>query len=136
MIRRLSIAVATGLAFVVGGCNNYLTEVPQDFFSPDNFPSTEADLRIALGGIDTWYTNGANQPYFIRGWPMITEVPSDQTVAQSTTDSRYEQDSYTFNASNEWLWRVWKQIYGAINESNLLIKRIPEMNVPQAVKDR
>jgi hypothetical protein len=67
---------------------------------------------------------------------MITEVPSDQTVAQSTTDSRYEQDSFTLNSSNEWLWRVWKQIYGAINESNLLIARIPQMSIPQATKDR
>jgi hypothetical protein len=137
MIRRLSIALAAGLAFVIGGCSNYLTEVPQDFFSPDNFPSTEADLRIALGGIDTWYTNGANQPYFIRGWPMITEVPSDQTIAQSTSDSRYEQDAFTLNSSNEWLWRVWRQIYGAEYQANTLIERIPKMTtVPQDVKDR
>src|SRR6267143_805275 len=75
MIRRLSIAVATGLAFVVGGCNNYLTEVPQDVF--------------------------------------------------------------TLNSSNEWLWRVWRQIYGAENQANTLIERIPKMTtVPQDVKDR
>jgi len=36
MIRRLSIAVPRpGLR--VGGCNNYLTEVPQDFFSRTTF---------------------------------------------------------------------------------------------------
>lgn len=129
-------SLAAALTLTLAGCKDFLVEQPEDFFTPANFPSTEADLKIALGGIDNWYTGGSNQAYYIRGWPMITEVPSDQTVAQSTTDSRYEQDSFTLNASNEWLWRVWKQIYGAINESNLLIARIPLMNIPQATKDR
>jgi hypothetical protein len=129
-------SVAAALTLTLAGCKDFLVEQPEDFFTPANFPSTEADLKIALGGIDNWYTGGSNQAYYIRGWPMISEVPSDQTVAQSTTDSRYEQDSFTLNSSNEWLWRVWKQIYGAINESNLLIARIPQMNIPQATKDR
>src|SRR5919198_634490 len=116
-------SLAAALALTLAGCTDFLTEEPEDFFTPDTSPTTEADLKIALGGIDNWYTGGSNQPYFIRGWPMITEVPSDQTVAQSSSDSRYEQDSFTFNASNEWLWRVWQQVYGAIGASNQLIAR-------------
>ena len=125
------------VALTLAGCRNWLVEEPQSFFTPDDFPTTEADLKIALGGIDDWYTGGQSQAYFHRGWPMITEVPSDQTVAQSASDSRYAQDSYTLNASNEWLWRVWRQIYGAINQANVLIARIPQMTqVSQDVKDR
>ena len=125
------------VALTLAGCRNWLVEEPQSFFTPDDFPTTEADLRIALGGIDDWYTGGQSQAYFHRGWPMITEVPSDQTVAQSASDSRYAQDSYTLNASNEWLWRVWRQIYGAINQANVLIARIPQMTqVSQEVKNR
>jgi hypothetical protein len=131
------VALGAALALATAGCKDFLVEQPEDFFTPENFPSSEADLRIALGGIDDWYTGGSNQAYYIRGWPMITEVPSDQTVAQSTSDSRYEQDSFTLNPSNEWLWRVWRQAYGAINQSNILIARIPQMTgVAQDVKDR
>src|SRR6266496_1735985 len=129
--------VAALTPVVLGGCHDWLTEEPEDFFSQDNFPASEADLRIALGGIDDWYTGGSAQAYFHRGWPMITEVPSDQTVAQNTSDPRYAQDSYTLDASNEWLWRVWRQIYGAISQANFLIARIPQMTgVTQDVKDR
>jgi len=125
------------VALTLAGCRNWLVEEPQSFFTPDDFPTTEADLKIALGGIDDWYTGGQSQAYFHRGWPMLTEVPTDQTVAQSASDSRYAQDSYTLNASNEWLWRVWRQIYGAINQANVLIARIPQMTqVSQDVKDR
>jgi starch-binding outer membrane protein, SusD/RagB family len=132
-LRLLSVVAA----LLLGGCKEFLTEAPEDFFTPDNFPASEADLKIALGGIDDWYTGGSSQAYFHRGWPMLTEVPSDQTVAQNTSDSRHEQDSYRLTASNEWLWRVWRQIYGAISQANFLIERIPEMTgVPQAVKDR
>ena len=127
-IRHLAAALLA-LAFPLASCKDYLTEKPADFFTPANFPSTESDLRIALGGIDNWYTGGANQAYYIRGWPMLTEVPSEQTILiNNTTDSKYEQDTYTYNSGNEWLFRVWAQIYGAIGQSNQLIAAIPNMN--------
>ncbi len=126
------------LTLTLPGCKDFLTEEPEDFFTPDNFPASEADLKIALGGIDDWYTGGSSQAYFHRGWPMLTEVPSDQTVASATgTDSRAQQDAFTLNPSNEWLWRVWRQMYGAISQANFLIARIPQMTaVSEAVKDR
>jgi hypothetical protein len=140
MTMRLKLLGAALAAVVlpVASCKDYLTEKPADFFTPANFPSTEADLKIALGGIDNWYTGGANQAYYIRGWPMLTEVPSEQTILiNNTTDSKYEQDTYTYNSNNEWLFRVWAQIYGAIGQANLLIDRIPKMTtVAQDVKDR
>ena len=35
---------------------------------------------------------------------MISEVPSEQTILiNNTTDSKYEQDTYTYNSNNEWL---------------------------------
>src|SRR5256885_308161 len=118
-------------------CSDWLIEQPQDFFPLNQFPQTEGDLAIALGGIDNWYSGGSNQPYFIRGWPILTEVPSDQTITTQTSGSRYEQDTYTLTASNEWLWRVWQQIYGAINQANVVIERLPGLTtVPQDVKDR
>lgn len=131
-------AAIVAMTLSLASCDDFLTEKPADFFTPANFPSTEADLKIALGGIDNWYTGGANQAYYIRGWPMISEVPSEQTVLiNNTTDSKYEQDSYTYNSGNEWLFRVWAQAYGAIGQANLMIDRIPTMTgVPQDVKDR
>src|SRR2546429_1707823 len=124
-------------ALTLVGCNGWLTEAPEDFFTPGDFPSTEPDLKIALAGIDDCSTGVSTQPYFIGGWPILTEVPSDQTITTQTSGSRYEQDSYTLGPSNEWLWRVWQQIYGAINQANVVIERIPQLTtLPQDVKDR
>ena len=136
-LRSLTLAVIA-VALPLVSCNDFLDEKPADFFTPANFPSTEADLRIALGGIEDWYTGGANQAYYIRGWPMISEVPSEQTILiNTTTDSKYEQDTFTYNSGDERLFRVWAQMYGAIGQANLLIDRIPTMTgVPQEVKDR
>jgi hypothetical protein len=135
-LRRLAATAAIALA--IGGCSSYLAETPEDFLTPASFPSTENDLKIALGGIDNWYTGGSNQAYYIRGWPMISEVPNEQTILiNATSGSKYEVDRYVNLADNEWLWRTWAQMYGAIGQANLLIKRIPEMSgVSQAVKDR
>src|SRR6266480_5049784 len=136
-LRTLPPRAAVLTLVILAGCSDWLVEQPQDFFPLNQFPQTEADLAIALGGIDNWYSGGSNQPYFIRGWPILTEVPSDQTITTQTSGSRYEQDTYTLTASNEWLWRVWQQIYGAIGAANFLIHRIPGMNqVTQDAKNR
>ena len=122
---------------VLAACSDWLVEEPQDFFPLNQFPQTEADLAIALGGIDNWYSGGSNQPYFIRGWPILTEVTSDQTITTQTSGTRYEMDSYTLTSSTEWLWRVWQQIYGGIGAANFLIQHIPQMTeVSQDVKNR
>jgi len=56
-----------------------------------------------------------NQAYYIRGWPMISEVPANRrSSSNNTTDSKYQQDTYTYDPGNEWLWRTWAQMYGAI----------------------
>ena len=39
-------------ALTLAGCNAWLTEAPEDFFTPTDFPATEPDLKIALAGID------------------------------------------------------------------------------------
>jgi starch-binding outer membrane protein, SusD/RagB family len=135
-LKRIAPIAAALLA--LGACKDYLVESPEDFLTPATFPATESDLKIALGGIDNWYTGGSNQAYYIRGWPMISEVPNEQTILiNATSGSKYEVDRYVNTPDNEWLWRTWAQMYGAIGQSNLLIKRIPAMvGVPQAVRDR
>jgi hypothetical protein len=135
-LRVLAPVLAAALA--IAGCKDYLIEAPEDFFTPTNFPSTESDLKIALAGIDNWYTGGSNQAYYIRGWPMLSEVPNEQTILiNATSGSKYEVDRYVNTPDNEWMWRTWAQMYGAIGQANLLIKRVPDMQgVPQAVKDR
>lgn len=135
-LRRLAAAVAAACG--LAGCGSYLTETPEDFLTPATFPASETDLRIALGGIDNWYTGGSNQAYYIRGWPMISEVPNEQTVLiNATSGSKYEVDRYVNTPDNEWLWRTWAQMYGAIGQANLLIKRVSEaQGLSPAVKDR
>src|SRR2546429_2861167 len=105
ILARLAAVLAT---VILAACSDWLTEQPQDFFPLNQFPQTEADLAIALGGIDNWYSGGADQPYFIRGWPILTEVPSHQTITTQTTRSRDEQDKYTLTPSKQRPWRGWE----------------------------
>src|SRR2546430_16496589 len=114
-------------ALTLAGCNAWLTEAPEDFFTPNDFPSTESDLKIALAGIDDWYTGGSNQPYFIRGWPILTEVPSDQTITTQTSGSRSEPESYTPGPSNEWPGGGWHEIYRPVNQPNGAITGVPRV---------
>src|SRR2546423_8261864 len=69
-------------------CSDWLIEQPQDFFPLNQFPQTEADLAIALGGIDNWYSGGAKQTDFICGRAILTEMPSRQTTTTPNSGSR------------------------------------------------
>ena len=124
-------------ALALGGCENFLEEEPKDFFSPDNFPASEEDLNIAIGGLMSYYDSGSSQPYFNRGWFFLSEVPSDQTVASATGGTRHDVDAFTLTPENEWLWRVWENVYGVVNAANMLVQRIPEIEgVRQSTLDR
>src|SRR5207249_3007939 len=90
-------AAAMLATVILTACSDWLIEQPQDFFPLNQFPQTEADLAIALGGIDNWYSGGSNQPYFIRGWPILTEVPSDQTITTQTSGARTDARSLRFH---------------------------------------
>src|SRR6266700_2336304 len=98
-LRTLPPRAAVLTLVTLAGCSDWLVEQPQDFFPLNQFPQTEADLAIALGGIDNWYSGGSNQPYFIRGWPILTEVSSDYFFFQAEDGIRDEMDSYTLTAS-------------------------------------
>ena len=48
--RRVRVALLTGAVIVgalaLGGCKDYLTETPKDFYSGENFPASEVSLRV------------------------------------------------------------------------------------------
>src|SRR5437763_15181732 len=88
-------AAAMLATVILTACSDWLVEQPQDFFPLSQFPQTEADLAIALGGIANWYTGGSNQPYFIRGCPILTEVRSAQPLTPQPSGSPSAQDTST-----------------------------------------
>src|SRR6266513_1947392 len=101
-LRTLTACAAGLLAVMLGGCRDWLTEVPEDFFSQDNFPASEADLKIALGGIDDWYTGGQSQAYF-----LIARIPQMTSVSQDVKDrylgaTKFHRAFNHFNAVRVW----------------------------------
>lgn len=111
-------------SLALAGCGDFLEEEPQDFFSPANFPAGESDINLALGGIQNYLTR---QDYYSRGWWFLSEIPSDHSRVTETSGSRRDHDAFTVVPENEWIRRVWQGAYGAINASNVLIARIPEI---------
>src|SRR5436305_5611872 len=96
-------AAAMLATVILTACSDWLIEQPQDFFPLNQFPQTEADLAIALGGIDNWYSGGSNQPYFIRGLPTLTEVPPQQTLTTHTPCSPYALSPAKLTPAHDWL---------------------------------
>lgn len=121
---KLRYALPLLAAVAAAGCDNFLVEEPQDFFSPENFPASEADANLALGGIQTYHTR---QDYFSRGWWFVAEIPSDHSRVTEANGARRDHDAFSVTAQNEWIRRVWQAAYGSINASNVLIQRVPQI---------
>jgi len=126
---RCRFALPLAAALALGACDDFLTEEPQDFFSPANFPASEADANLALGGIQNYETR---QDYYSRGWWFLAEIPSDEARVTEVSGARRDHDAFTVTPQNEWVRRVWQAAYGAINASNVLIQRVPEIaSIPE-----
>ncbi|SDL12386.1 Starch-binding associating with outer membrane [Catalinimonas alkaloidigena] len=121
-MKKYVIALLTGTTLSLGSCSEFLTEAPESFLSPSNFPASAADVEIALGGLQN-YMRG--QAYYDRAFYFLAEVSSDHTFAAYTSGLRYEIDAYTYQVDHQYVREVWGEAYQTINEANMLIQRIP-----------
>jgi hypothetical protein len=129
---RYLLPLLAGIA--LGGCENFLEEKPEDFLSPSNFPASESDVNLSLGGVQNYLTR---QDYYSRGWWFLAEIPADEARVTETVGARHDHDAFTVTPQNEWIRRVWTAAYGAINASNVLIQRVPQItSIPDAKREQ
>lgn len=124
---------------VTTACNEeeFLEEVPQDFFSPENAYVTFSDYQSALTDLyarvrSIHYGDEGNQVtnfvYFL-GTDIIREARGNST-------SRFSDYNVFMEPTNgnviEWHWQQW---YKIISNANTIIDRVAETDLEQSEKD-
>ena len=124
------------LSFVViiacCSCGDLLDKQPLDQLTTDLFYRTEADAEKAILAA---YSPMLDQEWIGKGW-MITEIPSDNSQPGGTDPDFTPIDNFTVTSDNAPVANYWAIHYRQVTLANVVIERVPLMDIPQAVKDR
>jgi hypothetical protein len=118
---------------VLSSCENFLEETPRDFISPENFPVSEGDAEMMLAGaMQTLY----QERMYDRSLYFLAEASSDHTQPSALSGPRFDIGAFTHFSDNEFIWRTWEACYIIINNSNVMINRLPDSEMSEQNKNR
>lgn len=131
-------------AFTVSACDDeFLTEVPSDFVSPENFYRNADDALAAVNAAYATFVNLrsplGNDDYYGRNFYMVTEFQTETiTNRLSATNERSLVDNFhtQFNPSHPYIETIWQAAYSAINRANSVIDRVPGVEMDAELRDR
>ncbi|HEY3371159.1 MAG TPA: RagB/SusD family nutrient uptake outer membrane protein [Prolixibacteraceae bacterium] len=130
----ISIALLATLAMACS--EDFLTKMPEDSINTSNFLQTETDAISAI--------NGAYQPlqwpklYNMRMWTTDIMAGNSIVGAGGGTDGIETQDEANFvtASDNQGVLDLWRGPWPGILRSNIILQKIPAMNISESVKNR
>lgn len=140
-IRAIALLAAFTAATACG--DEFITEVPSDFVAPENFYRNQDD---AISALTSAYATFINLPsplgvadYVGRNLYMLVEYPTEVTTSRlSATNERSLIGTYhtQFSSSHPYLEGVWQAAYSGINRANMVIARVPEIDMNATRRDQ
>jgi len=113
------------------GCEDYLDKVPPSSLSTDNFFQTEAD---ALSAINASYAPLQLRGLYSEDYPKVAEVPSDDIAIDNTSGLSF--DDFGFSPAESQIDNVYTLNYEGIGRANLVIDRVPGIEMDADLKAR
>lgn len=125
--------ILTTLAAAALLCSCSLTEIPNGFYSKDNFYKTTKDAESGL----MYAYNALNYLEYLRAIWYIGDIPTETMYAKSDEPGDIHLlDNWTFNSETELTWYYFKYCYIGINRANTVIKRVSDCNIAEDDKNR
>lgn len=120
------------ILFMYTGCNdNFLDIAPKEAASVDSFFSSETD---AIAAINAAYASLQNRSMYSEWYPKAVEGASDDMGLSNTDDLSLA--NYTWSPTLQPTDDVWQGSYEGIFRANLVLQRVPDIEMDSAKKDR
>ena len=123
-MKKAIISILTLSSLVIFSCKKSLTEVPLDFYAPENSYTTKAQFESALADIylkiRTYFYANADQ---IDNYDMLGIDVDFANYLNSTPNSLPYFNWNTINADNGFSSKWWGRLYKLIAEANTIIDR-------------
>ena len=144
MKKRFPILALAGVLVAVAACKDkFLTEVPSDFVSPENFYRNEGDALAAINASYATFINLqsplSSSDYVGRNFWMLTEYPTEVVTSRlSTANERSLIGNFNaqFNSAHSYLQTVWQAAYAGINRANSVIDNVPKIDMDPTRRDQ
>lgn len=109
------------LAIFSVACSTLLDENPETFYNEAQIFSSEEGIESAVNGLYSQVFSGA---YYGSAWHSLIAPVSGKFWSSQTAN--LDANSLNTTPSNNWLDRMWPQMYSAINTANVIIKNLEE----------
>jgi hypothetical protein len=122
------------IALLLCGCDDFLQHEPYGAPTSDDFWKTEADVKNAL---DAFYDYTNYEGVCGRGVFYYENCSDDMFTGrpQAPSDS-YTCENFTMGAVNNLdVNNTWPVMYRMINKANNMLRYVPEMNIPEQLKN-
>lgn len=132
-MKKIVISLAV-MASVLGmtSCKDFLTEEVYDFYSPENMYRTASDAIVAITGVYA----PMSQPGFMGSeFFQLIDLDGDHGCAEGWIINNGFADGNWQNTNSKFK-NAWEQLYIMIERANVVIEKVPGINMDQALKDQ
>ncbi|ERJ58939.1 RagB/SusD family nutrient uptake outer membrane protein [Sphingobacterium paucimobilis] len=107
------------------GCKNFLDTKPSDFYSPEEYYNTEAQLNTALVGV--YDPLGSSELYSYNISSMFGTEADEGYYNRSSAEG---PQIYDFTSAHTRIRTTWQKLYQGIHRANLVLANVnkPEMS--------
>jgi len=128
--------IAILILLIISCSEDFLNKSPEDSINTSNFFQTESDAVAAI--------NGAYQPlqwpklYNMRMWTTDIMAGNSNVGGEGATDGIETQDEANFvtASDNQGVLDLWRGPWPGILRSNIILQKVPEMNISESIKNR
>ncbi len=122
--------------FAATGCEDFLQKDPQGELTQEAFPVTASDALLATNAV---YVSVRNWAYHSGGYPILDIMSDDAHKGSNPNDQLptvgpYETFSHT--TTQDGLDRWWSALYEGIKRANVVIEKVPLINMNVELRDR
>lgn len=124
------------LLIFMAGCEGFLDIDPQGELTQEAFPSTGSDALLATNAV---YSTLRQWHYHSGGFPIL-DILSDDTHKGSNPNDQLPTlgpyDSYGHTPTQDGLDRWWNTLYEGIKKANVVINKVPQVNMDTVIQNR
>lgn len=139
MKKRISLLLVT--ICILSSCD-FLEESPESAINSATFYKTESDAVAATNAIYDYLTVGTDGIFdrgfggiFFNDWWVFNDILSDNCTETITSQEYRTLNDFTFNAENERIELYWQDIYQTVNAANVVIDRVPLIDMDEMKRD-
>lgn len=122
--------------FTVFGCSDFLDKVPQGNLTQQDFPKTQQDALLATNAV---YNTLRNWFYHWGAYPILDIMSDDAYKGSNPSDQASTvgpYDNFTITTSQDGLDRWWSALYEGIKRANVVIEKVPDVQMDATLKNR